>query len=40
MAKYLISLLVGRSQHDIRSLPATRSAAVVAWPSATQRSLR
>ncbi|WP_302849034.1 hypothetical protein [Serinicoccus kebangsaanensis] len=40
MTKFLLSLMVGRSEHDIRSFPATRSAAVVAWPTTTQRTLR
>ncbi|WP_269087394.1 hypothetical protein [Serinicoccus sp. CUA-874] len=40
MAKFLLSLMVAGSRHDIRSLPATRSAAVVAWPTAARRSTR
>lgn len=32
MANFLYRILTGGPQHDIRSLPATRSAAVVAWP--------
>ncbi|ANS79551.1 hypothetical protein SGUI_2155 [Serinicoccus hydrothermalis] len=40
MAKIFLSLMMGGPRHDIRSLPAARSAAVVAWPTATQRITR
>ncbi|GAA4881299.1 hypothetical protein [Serinicoccus chungangensis] len=40
MAKFLLSLMTGRFPYDVRSLPATRSAAVVAWPTATHRATR
>lgn len=34
MAKFIYRILTGGPQHDIRSLPATRSAAIVQWPTA------
>lgn len=37
MAQFIFHILTGGPQHDIRSFPATRSAAIVAWPVSARR---